>query len=61
LFKTGKIEIGRRLFSWCNRYSQYLTSEVKNIKVVPGKWIKIQTQGDAYCFGQELTESERIG
>jgi serine/threonine protein kinase len=59
-FKTGKIEIGRRLFSWCNRYSQYLTSEVKNIKVVPGKWIKIQTQRDAYCFGQELTESERI-
>ncbi len=57
--RTEKIEIGRRLFLWCDCYTQYLNSEVKNIKLVPAKWIKIQTQGDTYCFGQELTESER--
>ncbi len=58
-FRSGNFEIGRRLFFLCDRHHQYLTSKPKNVKAVPCKWIKIQTQEENYCFGQELTESER--
>ena len=58
-FRSKKFEIGWRLFSLCDRHHQYLTSKIKNVKVLPSKWIRIQTQGETYCFGQELTESER--
>ncbi|HEY9819970.1 MAG TPA: serine/threonine-protein kinase [Candidatus Sericytochromatia bacterium] len=53
------LELGRRLFFLRDRHTQHLTSEIKNIKAIPYKWVRIHTPRETYCFGQELTESER--
>ncbi len=53
------LELGRRLFFLRDHYTQHLTSEIKNIKAIPYKWVRIHTPRETYCFGQELTESER--
>jgi hypothetical protein len=58
-FNRHNLEIGQRLFFVRDRHTQHLTSEIKNIKAVPYKWVRIHTSRETYCFGRELTESER--